>query len=57
MIADSVLESAISVYLLGSAGVQAAAAPSAPTILGRILYRMADVERPTSSIISVTVTN
>jgi hypothetical protein len=57
MIPDSVLESAVSVYLLGSSGLRMAVAPSAATILGRILYRMADVGRPTSSIISVTVTN
>jgi hypothetical protein len=60
MIPDSVLERAVSVYLrcisLDQLGYRWRCRHSG-TILGRILYRMADVERPTSSIISVIVTN
>jgi hypothetical protein len=60
MIPDSVLESAVSVYLrcisLDQLGYRWRCR-HAGTVRDRILYRMADVGRPTSPIISVTVTN
>ena len=60
MIPDSVLERAVSVYLrcisLDQLGYRWRCR-HAGTALDRILYRMADVGRPTSPIISVTVMN
>jgi hypothetical protein len=57
MIPDSVLERAVSVYLLGSYGLQTTEPPLGRDGTRPHPYLMADVGRPTSPIISVTVTN